>query len=774
MSKHRLLGVTALLGVAHCEVASVDAHGAVHDSSWPVAALQERLAKLTEENVRLHADNVRLHEHELEMQKELAAQRAAAGGGCLGWRQTGGCDPEGGREPAYDLPCGAIVNAGSSGYCECLGGSRVGFTCSHEPISCDSACSRESAFEELAAASSEQALRSASLKLAAATPPPPSASPPADGCGGLLDCRSCAAQDGCGWCLAQRQCVEDEPWICSGDHDHVSEPDGRPPPGRPGKARCPTPEEAARAREAREAREASASASAPAALPRAAVDAVREESVREARERQRQQAQAQEAELRSEMGEMGEGGEAGEGGEGGEAGEADEADEAAAVRDGRVAELRRRVAMAEEEEGGARPYDVLEIDEGATQAEVRRAYRRLSLLLHPDKNRGDEELARRAFADVVAAYEVLGTPDKRQAFDEARNGAGGEGFAHFEARWQQKQYAFDSDLYAGARFVTTLTERVWEKRLVGETAWLVEVYAAWCPACRAFVNEWQATGALMRDDDVEVGAINCEKNRDLCADWLAVSAYPSIVLLNRQHGTVQLYPEGGDRTPDAIRSWALAIAAEWRYLFAASNVTSLDAGSFDATVLRSERAWLVMFSDGLVCSQCRTAKTNLMRLSASLRGMPVGVGLVDCEQPANRELCYETHALPPSPHRPQLKMWRSGDKRPDDDGAPSAKGELLYNPNQLESHVALQIAERAMRLALHDRLPTDEADSFDNAAADPLHAAGGGFQEEREAPRAPDGAPTRPSTFQWDGPQMRHKPLPWGGPTRPDRAMLRG
>ena len=30
------------------------------------------------------------------------------------------------------------------------------------------------------------------------------------------------------------------------------------------------------------------------------------------------------------------------------------------------------------------------------------------------------------FADVVAAYEVLGTPDKRAVFDEARNGAGGE------------------------------------------------------------------------------------------------------------------------------------------------------------------------------------------------------------------------------------------------------------------------------------------------------------------------------------------------------------
>ena len=274
----------------------------------------------------------------------------------------------------------------------------------------------------------------------------------------------------------------------------------------------------------------------------------------------------------------------------------------------------------------------------------------------------------------------------------------------------------------------------------------------------------------MRDDDVEVGAINCEKQRSVCADWLAVSAYPSIVLLNRRHGTVQLYPEGEARTPEAIREWALAVAAEWRYLFAASNVTSLDAGSFGGAVLHSEAAWLVMFSDGLVCSQCRTAKTNLMRLSASLRGLPVGVGLVDCEQEHNRRLCYTTHQLPPTPHRPLLKVWRSGDKRADTaPDAAAALGEPLYNANLLESHVALELTERVLRLALHDRLPAD-ADA-DAAVADARHAASGRYAENQEPQRRPDG-PSRPDHFRWDGPAMRHKPLPWGGPTRPDRAML--
>ena len=257
----------------------------------------------------------------------------------------------------------------------------------------------------------------------------------------------------------------------------------------------------------------------------------------------------------------------------------------------------------------------------------------------------------------------------------------------------------------------------------------------------------------------------------VCAEWLAVSAYPSIVLLNRKHGTVQRYPEAEPRTPEAIRTWALAVAAEWRYLFAASNVTRLDAASFGGAVLRGSLFWVVMFTDGLVCSQCRTAATNLMRLSASLRGLPVGVGLVDCEQPRNAQLCYHTHQLPPPPHRPLLKVWRSGDKRADSaPAAAAAMGEPLYNANLLESHVALEMAERLLRLALHDRIPPETEAASDAAAADPRHASGGRYAEHEEPPR-PEG-PSRPDFFRWDGPAMRHKPLPWGGPSRPDQAML--
>jgi hypothetical protein len=74
--------------------------------------------------------------------------------GCVGWRQTGMCDPEEGpRQPDDDLDCDRNVPYDSSGYCECLasGGQgsrgsdgrvvRVGkVACGHRSFSCDAVC----------------------------------------------------------------------------------------------------------------------------------------------------------------------------------------------------------------------------------------------------------------------------------------------------------------------------------------------------------------------------------------------------------------------------------------------------------------------------------------------------------------------------------------------------------------------------------------------------------------------------------------------------------
>ena len=62
-------------------------------------------------------------------------------------------------------------------------------------------------------------------------------------------------------------------------------------------------------------------------------------------------------------------------------------------------------------------YDHLGLSRGASAADVRRAYRRLVRRYHPDLNPGNAEAARR-YADVTRAFETLGDPVRRQAYDE--------------------------------------------------------------------------------------------------------------------------------------------------------------------------------------------------------------------------------------------------------------------------------------------------------------------------------------------------------------------
>ena len=67
-------------------------------------------------------------------------------------------------------------------------------------------------------------------------------------------------------------------------------------------------------------------------------------------------------------------------------------------------------------------YEVLGVDPDASDADIKRAYRKLSLKYHPDKNPGNEE-ANRKFQEVAKAYEVLSDAEKRILYDSGGEAA---------------------------------------------------------------------------------------------------------------------------------------------------------------------------------------------------------------------------------------------------------------------------------------------------------------------------------------------------------------
>ena len=62
-------------------------------------------------------------------------------------------------------------------------------------------------------------------------------------------------------------------------------------------------------------------------------------------------------------------------------------------------------------------YKVLDVPKTATEAEIKKAYRRLAMKYHPDRNPGDAEAEER-FKEAKEAYEVLTEPSKRAAYDQ--------------------------------------------------------------------------------------------------------------------------------------------------------------------------------------------------------------------------------------------------------------------------------------------------------------------------------------------------------------------
>jgi curved DNA-binding protein CbpA len=147
-------------------------------------------------------------------------------------------------------------------------------------------------------------------------------------------------------------------------------------------------------------------------------------------------------------------------------------------------------------------YATLELEPGASQREIRAAYRRLARATHPDGHDGDLAMERR-FKRIARAYEVLGDAKRRKAYDErltwgrfAAPGTGGQAtFAVDEGPVYHSDLGHHSDFYQAG-----------DPLSVSEAATHVRRHAAWL---RRAIRTGRLrasrgpTGYLLRKRDVE-------------------------------------------------------------------------------------------------------------------------------------------------------------------------------------------------------------------------------------------------------------------------------
>jgi hypothetical protein len=154
-------------------------------------------------------------------------------------------------------------------------------------------------------------------------------------------------------------------------------------------------------------------------------------------------------------------------------------------------------------------YEVLHLERKASQQEVKQAYKKLAVLLHPDKNTDCIECAEK-FAKVVKAYETLSIPDKRIIYDETRG-------------------AFET---LPSDYSIELTSGNFHKQVeVSPDIWVIQVYSDVDGSSRQFAPFWESV-AMEFKGKLKFGRINARTQKD-AVGLLPIRArnFPTVVRL---------------------------------------------------------------------------------------------------------------------------------------------------------------------------------------------------------------------------------------------------
>jgi len=297
-------------------------------------------------------------------------------------------------------------------------------------------------------------------------------------------------------------------------------------------------------------------------------------------------------------------------------------------------------------------YNLLGVTKSADNREIRKAFKKLALKLHPDKN--DEEGAHEKFLKINRAYEVLKDEELRKKYDmfgdeDVENSGGGRNYQSW------KYYHEDFGIYDDDVEIVTLDFGEFQRSVLeSHDIWFINYYSPRCSHCHDLAPTWRRVAKQLKGV-IRIGAVNCQDEFMLCQRQ-GIRAYPSLQLYTMERGTIKY---NGHKEEDDILQFVSR--------FIEDSVISLWTGNYD-TWMNSEntrsKPWLIILCDQEEDSDSCPDELTRRLIGASLSGL-VSVGLVDCAQDGS--ICEKLRGA-------------------------SGEGSLLYFPASPENGGKVQIA----------------------------------------------------------------------------------
>ncbi|XP_076340321.1 dnaJ homolog subfamily C member 10-like [Tachypleus tridentatus] len=274
-------------------------------------------------------------------------------------------------------------------------------------------------------------------------------------------------------------------------------------------------------------------------------------------------------------------------------------------------------------------YELLGIGKDADNREIRKAFKKLALKLHPDKNK-DDPSAEEKFVQLNKAYEVLKDEETRKKYDLYGEEGLKDDFGHgWRGNYHSWNYYYESfGIYDDDPTIITLSKSDFEQSVVGsQDTWFINFYSPQCSHCHHLAPAWRELAREL-EGVIRIGAVNCEEDWGLCRKQ-GIHSYPSLLLFPRRE------KYNGARDAEAMVEYVLQTIPD-------TSVDLTNENFVEMVEQNSHRSsyWLI-----ILCRQEEMCifKDVKKKLSIMLENL-VNVAEVDCTN--EKKLCIKLGGKP--------------------------------------------------------------------------------------------------------------------------------